>query len=87
MENQGVPGNPYRGNVGDGAGLQPPILVGANNKAFIDNQLGDSLRVKPPAAPRPQDHYRDNVDIADSYRPLVLPLTSGNTFVMTSILI
>ena len=50
MENQGILSNSNVGNRGYIAGLQPPMIVGANNHVPIENQLGDALRVQPPAA-------------------------------------
>ncbi|TMW90849.1 hypothetical protein EJD97_015143 [Solanum chilense] len=85
MENQGIPSNPNRGNLGHGEGCQPLLPVEPHHQVHVENQLGDALGLQPPAAPRLQDYYRGNMNITDSDEPLVLPsLPPGHTFIVTS---
>ena len=49
----------------------------------VDNPGEDNLRRKPPS-PRPQEYYKENVNITYSDGPLLLPpLPKGHTFVVT----
>ena len=87
LENHTVLGNLNRGNLGDGVDMQPPMLVSANNQAPIENHIGDILIMQPLTVQRMHDYYRDNMNIVNSDRPLVLPLFPlRNTFVVTSTL-
>uniref|UniRef100_A0A3Q7IEU7 Reverse transcriptase domain-containing protein n=1 Tax=Solanum lycopersicum TaxID=4081 RepID=A0A3Q7IEU7_SOLLC len=47
MENHLVPTNPNRGNLGNGAGHQPPLPFEAHKQLHVENQLGDAFSVKP----------------------------------------
>lgn len=52
MDNQGGPLTSNRGNLGEREGNQPPLPIHPHNKAHIESQLGDALRVQSPASPR-----------------------------------
>ena len=59
-------------------------LVDAHNQVIVENPDEGALKRQSPA-PRPQEYYRGNVNIADSDGPLVLPpLPQGHSFVVTS---
>ena len=51
MENQEAPINHNRGNLGNGAGHQPPLPFEAHKQLHVENQLGDAFRVQPLSAP------------------------------------
>lgn len=73
MENQGIPFNPNRRNLGEGACDYIPLPIQSHNHTHIENQLGDALKVQPPSSTRLQDYYKGNENIANSDGPLVLP--------------
>ena len=51
---------------------------------IVENPDEGALKRQSPA-PRPQEYYRGNVNIADSDGPLVLPpLPQGHSFMVTS---
>ncbi|TMW87798.1 hypothetical protein EJD97_019455, partial [Solanum chilense] len=73
-----------RENLGDGAIHQPLSPIDAYNQVRVDNQFDNALRIQL-LAPRLQDYYRGNVNIAHSDGPLVLPpLLPGHTFLVMS---
>ncbi|XP_015160938.1 uncharacterized protein [Solanum tuberosum] len=85
MNNQGVPANPIRGEVGDGVGLQPPRVGDENNHVQAENLLRDEVQVYDQPGTRLHDNYRVNFNTADYDGPIVLPpLPSRHTFVVTS---
>ncbi len=53
MDNQGIPFNPNRRNLGEGPCDHIPLPIETHNHTHIENQLGDdALRVQPPASPQ-----------------------------------
>ena len=55
-------------NLGDGINCQLPPPVYAHNQVVAEYSADDALRMQPPI-PRPQEFYRENVNITDSNGP------------------
>nr|XP_025887498.1 uncharacterized protein LOC112941714 [Solanum lycopersicum] len=75
--------NPDNFGYGINNKLHPP--VDAHNQVIVENPDEGALKRQSPA-PRPQEYYRGNVNIADSDGPLVLPpLPQGHSFMLKDV--
>ena len=62
----------YHAYIDDEIDPQFPPPIDTHNRVVLDNPGEDNPKRQPPA-PRPPEYYMGNVNIVDSYGPLVLP--------------